>query len=287
MITTCEFGPWSVAYALADGGRLTRLQFRGVDLLTSEPHAFHQPRGDYGSYETRPVFGYDDCFPTVDACSFPGLEWQVPDHGELCWLDWQVEERADSLVFSVASKVLPWRFQRQMYFSANKLTWTFEVDNAGDDKLPFLHVMHPLMPLAEIANFELPAFESVYDEISGLTMDLPDAAAVREFLLDQSVGSAQMLILRNIKAGEMRLQFKNGVRLVITFSPEDFRSLGVWWNNHGYPPEDNCRRSECAFEPIAGPDSVLTHAYESDTCFWAMPRGSFTWQVHWCFEEPV
>jgi hypothetical protein len=63
-------GRWTLDCSLADGARIGRLQFDGIDLLTRAPAAFRPPAGDYGDYELRPVYGYDDCFPTVDR-TFP------------------------------------------------------------------------------------------------------------------------------------------------------------------------------------------------------------------------
>lgn len=276
---------WSVVYTLEDGARLNRLAFDGDDLLTVEPPSFRPPSADYGQYERRPVYGYDDCFPTVDSCVFPELDWTVPDHGELCWLEWQVSEKPNGLDFSVRSKVLPVLFRREMRFGQTGLTWVYEVINGSDKKLPFQHVMHPLMPLQEIVTIALPEFESIYDEIAPQTMDLKDAEAVQDFLLSQALGSVNMLILQKVKMGEMSLTYKNGLCLEVTFSEKDFPSIGIWWNNSGYPDEGGCRRNECAVEPIPGFSSVLTDAYEVGSCLWVLPRERFSWRVRWKIER--
>ena len=67
-----QFGPWLVEFTLKDGGRLDRLTYNNINLLTVEPDKFQPPQSDYGEYETRPVYGYDDCFPSVETCKFPG-----------------------------------------------------------------------------------------------------------------------------------------------------------------------------------------------------------------------
>ena len=275
---------WSVTYTPEDGGRLNELKYARTGLLTPEPSSFHPPVADYGQYETRPVFGYDDCLPTVDTCVFPGRDLQVPDHGELCWLRWDVTERADSLLFSVQSEMLPVKFQREMRFTESTLNWIFRLSNTGDTQLPFLHVMHALMPLTEIVDFELPEFDSVYDEISGQAVDLPDAGAIRKFLTGQPAGSASMLILRNVVDGNINIHFKSGIRLAVTFPRALFRSIGIWWNHDGYPGEAKCRRNECAFEPIPGPDSSLSHSHEAHACLWVKPQQHIEWRVQWFLE---
>ena len=63
-----QTGNWHVSCLPKDGGRLKKLSYAGHNLLTGKPMVFRPPSENYGRYETRPVYGYDDCFPTVDVC---------------------------------------------------------------------------------------------------------------------------------------------------------------------------------------------------------------------------
>jgi len=276
---------WSVVYTPEDGARLNRLRYKGFDLLTTEPESFKPPLADYGKFETRPVYGYYDCFPSVDPCAFPGLDWKVPDHGELCWLKWQVDETKDRLIFSVKSEILPVIFKREMHFADDVLTWKFHFYNEGHDTLPFLHIMHPLMPLREVDRFALPAFESVFDDIHQKYLSFSKPDEIENFLLEQPTGTTQMLFLQQVHHGEMSLTFKNGLNCVITFPVKIFPTIGVWWDNLGYPDEDGCRRNECAFEPTPGPTSVLADVYKTGSCPSILPGQSLSWQIIWKIEH--
>ncbi|KKK63741.1 hypothetical protein LCGC14_2991220, partial [marine sediment metagenome] len=118
-----QFGPWEVECLPDDGARVSVLRFEGLDLLTSRPEAF-VPRPDRGRFETREAYGYDDCFPTVDACRYPvDPPFDIPDHGELLWLPWQVRAESDRLVCSVAGELLPVTFTRTMVFSPCRIEW--------------------------------------------------------------------------------------------------------------------------------------------------------------------
>src|SRR5258706_2720611 len=44
------------------------------------------PRDDFS---TSPLVGVDECFPTIDPCSWQGRE--LPDHGEIWSVPWQVD----------------------------------------------------------------------------------------------------------------------------------------------------------------------------------------------------
>jgi hypothetical protein len=277
-----QISDWYIESIPDDGGRISRLAYKGNDLLCRAPEVFTPPVKDYGLYETRPVYGYDDCFPTVDGCKFPcAPEFDVPDHGELCWLKCTVERNGNVLAFKTASRKLPFEFTRQLAFSGNALTWNFEVSNRGSRPIPFLHVMHPLMPLPEVTGFEMPEFSSVYDEIYKREISFPDAKALERYLMNLSPGKISMLILRGFKSGRMNVNFKFPLRVEIIFSEKQFPSIGIWWNNSGYPDEDGLRRCECAFEPIPGYCSSLKRCWDYGKYLSVEPGSILSWNVKW------
>jgi hypothetical protein len=254
---TVKIGRWKIECDLADGARIGQLSFDGVDLLTTKPADFLPPKADYGRYETRPVYGYDDCFPTVEACG------QWPDHGELCWLRWS----GTPVACSVASELSPLQFTRRLDFEDNRLRWSFAVENSGDTPYPVQHVMHPLMPVEEIDTIELPAGEGY------------DANQVAAELLALPSGNARMLFLKNVTDGLVRVGLRRGLQLTVCFPTNLFPTLGIWWNNQGYPDESGLRRSECAFEPVPGPDSKLNNG----TTLSVPAQGRIAWHIDWEF----
>jgi hypothetical protein len=276
-----QYGPWKVVFDPEDGARISSLMYKNTELLTTEPENFRPPEKDYGEYETRPVYGYDDCFPSVNVCKYPGTNWMIPDHGEICWLPWQVAKLDKSLIFIVDSESLPLGFEREMHFTEKELTWIFTVTNHGKKPQPFQHVMHPLMPLSEISDMSLPEFEHVFDEIARKNTDMADAKAVRNFLLSQPVGKTNMLFLQNVRKGKMSWTYRSGLCVEAVFPEKEFPSIGIWWNNSAYPDERGCRRNECAFEPIPGMNSTLEEAYRSGHHLLAAAGKSVTWQIRW------
>ncbi|HQT90691.1 MAG TPA: hypothetical protein PL001_01530 [Candidatus Kryptobacter bacterium] len=274
-------GPWHVEYRLNDGGRLSRLSYRGYDLLTTAPSEFRPPASEHGRFEDRPVYGYDDCFPSVVACLYPGLQIRIPDHGEVCWLAWELSEEPDSLTFFVRSKLFPVVFKRRMLFTDSSIIWTFEVLNEGKDVLPFQHSMHPLVRVDELESVELPEFESVFDWNKNQVLSPMTPGNLADFLLDRPEGAVEMLFVRDVKTGEMSWTYRSGLSLMMKFPAEYFQAIGIWWDNGGYPDEDGIRRSECAFEPTPGRSSLLTQAYADGNCLAVGPGAKFKWQVTW------
>ena len=277
-------GPWEMSCLPRDGARISRLSYDGYDLLTPPPIGFRPPSVDVGAYEMRPVYGCDECFPTVDSCYFPETDWFIPDHGELCWLKWSLSERGDAIIASTRSRRLSLVFARALHFGEDSLEWRYEILNEGDRDVPFMHVMHPLLRLGEIDAMELPAFTEAFDEGDGQAAPLGDPGEVARYLADVPRGTAAMLLLRGIREGKTTLQFQNGLRLTVGFPAGMFPTLGIWWNNGGHPDEDGLQRTECAFEPIPGSSSCLADSHAERTCPFAPAGRPKTWSVTWSIE---
>jgi hypothetical protein len=276
-----SYGKWSVQYTPDDGGRIDMLSFDGSELLTASPAKFTPPRDDLGVYETRPVYGYDDCFPSVSQCLYPGYDWMVPDHGEVCWLPWRVRKRSNRLEFTVQSRKIPLLLKRDMHFSENSVRWIFEVHNQGPKSLPFQHVIHPLMPLDEISGMRLPEFMSVHDDIQQEAMDLRSPEEVQRYLMGRPDGTAHMIFLRGVRDGILGIDFHSGITLDMTFPRDLFPTIGIWWNNNGHPDETGISRNECAFEPVPGLNSSLKDAHRDGTCLF-VPSGEMrSWEIEW------
>lgn len=280
-------GPWEIECLPHDGGRLSVLRFDGRDLLTSAPERFTPPAGDFGAFESRPAYGYDDCFPTVDACRFPGDEtFDAPDHGELLWLEWDVRAEGDRLECRATSQLLPVTFRRTLIPSESALRWEFEIENLSDRSIPCLHVMHALMPPGEIAGLRLPECEAVHDEsIEGIPVWAggDDPAS---YLLNAAPRTAHMLLMRRCRSGCAEVAFRDGPVIEITWPVELLPTLGVWWNNGGFPDEDACRRYECALEPMPGSTSSLATSHADRMHLTVPPHGRLSWCITWTIKAP-
>jgi hypothetical protein len=279
-IQKADFGNWHIEYIPDDGARISSLKYAGQDLLTSLPVNFKPPDRSYGEYETRPVFGYDDCFPTVDACTYPGGNYDCRDHGELCWQQWFTEVNGSNIIFSTDCFQPTVNFKRILRFQGNRLTWRFEATSLNMKRSVFLHVMHALLPLDKIGYLEIPECRKIFDEIKSGETGLKSAADAREYLLDFQPGAFGMLLLQEITDGFVMLRFSNGLKLEIRFDHALFPTLGIWWNNGGYP-EGGQLRTECAFEPIPGTCSDLSKSFIDGAYLSVEPGKQMCWEIIW------
>lgn len=280
-IIEASFQNWFVQCIPEDGARISILRFEGQDLLTASPPSFKAPDQFYGEYETRSVYGYDDCFPTVDPCLYPEGDFKCRDHGNLCWKEWKVNVTGNSLVSSVDCTQPDVTFKRTLEFAGNRLSWKFEVVNWSAKKNVFLHVMHPLLPLREIQSVKLPNFTEMATETNSVEPVCKNALEVAKHLLSIVPGGCEMILLKGIEEGLVILGLHNGVNLHFHFDNKMFPTLGIWWNNAGYPDQDGLRRTECAFEPIPGTSSNLYNSF-IDKTYLSVDKGkSLCWDVVW------
>lgn len=282
--TIANFGNWHIQCIPEDGARISVLKYAGHDLLTANPPSFKPPDRFYGEYETRPVYGYDDCFPSVDPCIYPDEQFECRDHGELCWQEWQVQTKGNSLICNTDCLKPEVTFKRMLDFAGNKLTWRFEVVNVSVKKIAFLHVMHALLPVEKIQYIEIPESGKIADEIKLVEPYLKNAHELADNLLNIQSGDYEMLLLKEISEGSVKLGFKQGLTLHISFDIKLFPTIGIWWNNAGYPEEEGLQRTECAFEPIPGTCSDLSKSFRDGIYLMSLPGKSLCWEINWAIQ---
>ena len=248
-----------------DGGRLTRLRWRGMNLLTEPDPNFVPGEG----FESRPVYGYDDCFPSVTA------QKGIPDHG-FCWSMRPESVRLEDGLSSTFVFPEGYRMYRRLRFGEAKLDWVFRIENPTDSDLRAQHVMHALMPPSAILFIRAPLCAECVDSLNDEA--IPPEAAQNPLALC-SEGKARMLLLRGIAAGDVELQLRNGHRLRILFDCNLFPTLGLWIDRGGYP--EQAPRQEIAVEPIPGPSGNLKEALCSGQALNIPARGRLDWEIQW------
>jgi hypothetical protein len=285
MMTTNKetIGNWQVECQPDDGARISVLKYLGYNLFTTVPTSFKLPDEDYGEYENRPVYGYDDCFPTVEECRYPNENFGLKDHGDVCWQSWNVNRENGKLICTTDLTNPMFRLIRILDFKGNMLKWHFEVINRSGKVLPFIHVMHPLMPLLEIKTIEISEFGKVYSETNSVVHEFANSKMLNAYLQNIPVGSFEMLFIRNVRVGTARLHFKNGMQMKIDYDINLFPTTGIWWNNGGYP-DAGIRRTEFAVEPIPGSCSNLEKTFRDGFFLKVKPREAFNWTINWTME---
>lgn len=115
------------------------------------------------SFTEQDMSGWDEMFPTITACEYPvpgdNHNALLPDHGEVWPLPWTLEpSEKGTLKFSVMGKALPYRFTRTLSYSTeDTLQMAYEVENLGQESMPYLWSAHPQFTCGDSAKVILPA----------------------------------------------------------------------------------------------------------------------------------
>ncbi len=128
------------------------------------PKNGHFPQPVYGAvFVEQDMSGWDEMFPTIDRCRYPlrgaYFDANLPDHGEVWALPWQVDESSRSAIcLSVTGRTLPYILSRELRFSDERtLRLSYEVINAGSEPLSLLWAAHPQFAADEATRIMLPA----------------------------------------------------------------------------------------------------------------------------------
>lgn len=271
-----------------DGGRLTRVCWRGRSLLTG-PHlpggTFTPPDPAWGEYETRPVFGYDDCWPSLEVSAWPGRDRRVRDHGELCWLRWALDASPEALQGRVADPDGEWSFRRVLSCDAGALRFDFTVRNMGSRPLAMTWAGHALVRPGNVRSLKLPACRSVTREYPPPSSRFAGGAAdVWSALLALPDNEPAMLVLRHCLESEFRVDF-DGFLWRVEIQGVERPSLGLWYNPGAYPPEPGLQREEFGLEWMLTPECLLEDAAANGNAMMVAPRDELRWAVTWSIEE--
>jgi len=195
-----------------------------------------------------------------------------------------VAETGSTLRTSV-SETGDWTFSRELSCPSGALRFGFSITNAGDRPLTMSWAGHALIPPSAVRDLLLPDCEAITQEFPLPAAGVDRSAAnLWPHLASLPRGEAAMLVLRNCHAPEFTVSL-DGLRWRIAIEGVSRPSLGLWYNNRGYPPEPGLEREEFGLEWMLTPECVLEQAAHSGTAITLAPQEGLRWAVIWSIEE--
>ena len=104
----------------------------------------------YGApFQEQDMSGWDEMFPTIVACPYPGSGVHhgasLPDHGEAWTLPWQIAQAGeDSLTLTMEGYALPYQLTRTADCpEPATLRLRYTLNNMGSEPMPYLWAAHP------------------------------------------------------------------------------------------------------------------------------------------------
>ena len=287
------------------GGKIGALELGGRQWLwTSDVIPYRTPVDGASYVETADSGGYDECFPTVGACTLPGGMsafggLRLPDHGEL-WsqrptLEIRTQNGGQSATCIWQGRRMPYRFTREVIVAASgEVVMRYAATNLGDARLPFLWSAHPLLPLTEHTRLTMPAHarvrvyaehgidlfgtgaEHFWPRLQGhkgnVDLTHPESAGRKyacKLFFDMPIGIA------TVEEGASRLDVEFDVKQVPNF--------GLWINKAGWTPFERGKPyRNLAFEPCIGAPDTLDLALGAwRSAAWLEVGATREWTVTW------
>lgn len=263
------------------GGRIASLESRvdGREWLVQPRAVELGARPAYGSTFTGTDHcGWDEMFPTVDACAYPAAPFlgdPVPDHGELWTLDWECEEQtATSIDMRVRSDRFGYTFGRTLRLDGPTLRCEYTCDVSGATAL--LWALHPQFSMLEGTRLTLAGkHESMLDTSEPGSPH--EVAWGGDLVVERDVepGADRMLYLH---PGELvdgaTLADPSGSSLEMRWDVSFARYLGIW-ADYGRYTEGRV----IAVEPTNGFFDDLGRAYRNERVTIFTPDEHASWWV--------
>jgi galactose mutarotase-like enzyme len=267
------------------GGKIASIQINGSELL-QVPLAPIAPRTPDMSFDAGDASGWDECLPSVAACTVPTAAGpaSIPDHGDLWRVPWQdISANHDEASITLHAECfsLPLEIQRKLTLSETGTGYRLAVDykliNTGKTPTPWSWAAHPLFKAVAGDRILLPpSIHSLRVEGSGSDrlgrsgdiVKWPIAALASGGVTDLSVAQApgsrigDKLFAGPLAAHENWCVLERpsaGVRIRVSFNPAENPYLGLWICYGGWPDGPGPKQTCVALEPATAPVDSLAH----------------------------
>jgi galactose mutarotase-like enzyme len=295
------------------GGKIASILVGDRELLQS-PLAPYGPRTRTMSFDAGDVSGWDECLPSVAACTVEtaGGPVPIPDHGDLWRVEWRAREQGSGIrdQFAVGENQssvtlvgecfsLPLTLERTVRLAETALGWELRLDysikNTGRFAVPWSWAAHPLFVAEAGDRIVLPGSISALRlegsgggrlGKNGDSVSWPVAALANGNVCDLSLaqgiesGIGDKLFAGPLSVAENWCALERpraGVRIKVGFDPAATPYLGLWICYGGWPERPGPKQMCVAMEPATAPvDSLAENGPWSRSL---APGESYQWPM--------
>jgi galactose mutarotase-like enzyme len=218
-------------------------------------------------FSESPLVGIDECLPTIAACSWH--QRQLPDHGELWAVPWEVDKEAwenGILRTGARLKISPFELDRTIELRGNEVRLGYELTNLGAAAEHYVWAIHPLLRLQAGDQLELPASTRTLlngeSWIDALDSTVPGENCAKLFATPLQEGWAAVI------------NHDTGDRLEFEWDPAENNTLGLWLTRGGWHGHHHF-----AIEPTNSADDRLASAAEQRCCGAVAASASTGWRL--------
>jgi galactose mutarotase-like enzyme len=279
-----------VIYLEAEGIALTMMPERGGKIISlvdtdrdrewleQSADALVGPADVERSFDEGDMCGWDEMLPTISACRYPGSDLELPDHGELWRVAWEVTQQTSNSVSTRRhGRILPYLFERTLALNANSLRVEYRMSTSGIDDLTFLWAAHPLFSLQPETRVLVDSGSSIFDQLhengSRTLVNWPRGGAVLSDIAH--AGQGKKLFARALnETVAVALIDPDGAQINLGWRRSQIPWLGIWM--------DNCslsRRPVAAIEATNGLDDSLETSTLAGQSWTVSPGVARQWSI--------
>jgi hypothetical protein len=253
-----------------------------------------------GDYVAAECSGFDDMFPTIDKYYYDRYPWQgvpVPDHGEVCGLEWKYETKTGALRMWTHSPRFGYKFEKTISEIKDGISIDYLVTNNTQFTLDFVYAAHCMVAaetggvivLPGVSNGEKATMVFSSDGKRGRygspflwskkdVLVTPDPVKKKDGL--SKAEAFKFFFDAPCNGGCCEYHYPDGVVLSLGYSADKLPYLGIWINR--YDLHNLCN---VAFEPSSGtfdrPDAARIRGQFSTL----KPYGSYDWNISFVVKD--
>lgn len=282
------------------GGKMVSLVSKRTDFeyLVQRPQPEYREQPFGGVYVDGECSGFDDMFPTIDACPCENEPWQgveLADHGEVWSLPWEViASETNFLRMSVHGIRFPYLLEKRIALTeTGSLRFQYELTNLSPFDLDYLWAGHLMINLEEGAKVCVP--DDCREMVTILSNTGLQFGDVHQWpwLKDQNGAMYRADVVRSkevrgfekyyftnpLKQGWCAIEYpKQQKRFHISFTTDTVPYLGILMNEEGWDGLYNIIVEPCSV-CYDRPDVAKKHGQRSVVCGKS--------RIHWTMEISV
>lgn len=264
-----------------DGGKMASLKNGDRELLAQAPGEHYLRLLPDGEYVPSECSGFDDMFPTIDPYAPSNGMYRgktYPDHGEVCRYPMDVKVHPESLEFLFDSKLFAIRYGKRISCAEDGIAIEYTIENKGEEAFPYIWAAHCMLQAYPDAEILFP-----YGADAPIrTMFGKQLSRTQTEPCSDDGESYKYYFTERIAEGWCGYRYGDGKTLMLQYSPEVIRYLGVWINNGSFK-----RMYNIALEPCTAPYDKPDSAMESGYCSILQPGEVLQFRLLFDIQEGV
>ncbi len=268
----------------AIGGKMIKLinKKTGTDFLFPPQRPYKQAYhgAPFEKYDTS---GFDECFPTVEACELvtkSEMKIKFPDHGQLWSRAWDTQViGAETFMRTVKGVNWNYSFKKYITLEENRLVIDYEIENKEEEPLPYIWSAHPLLNVEQDDEIYLTddvkkvmvnwsSCQDIGNSGDELTWPMLDKTNDYSKVQSLEFGKAVKLFSERLnEPGWAALHKpKSKESFLISFDSKKNPFMGIWLCYGGWPVDAEQKHLTIALEPTNGRPDSLARAFENGEC---------------------